>query len=121
MISFRSFCGSQNAASFSEFHVESNPGDEGRAAVAVVAGVDDALEIEREIKATVTDPIGDLGATAIRVDFDAGEVMGRITLWESGACDVEALSFPSDDNLVLRFAHGFGVDGDCGLHERGNF
>jgi hypothetical protein len=58
--------------------------------------------IEREMKATVTGPVGDLGSTAIRVDFGAGEVMGRITLWESGACDVEALSFPSGDNRVWK-------------------
>jgi hypothetical protein len=50
------------------------------------------------------------------VDFDGGELVGRITLWATGECDLEALC-PSTGNYIFGENHIFESAGslDAGL------
>jgi hypothetical protein len=51
------------------------------------------------------------------VDFDGGEIIGRITIWESGECEMEAV-YPSTGNWIWGESHTFNsIDQlNSGLH-----
>jgi hypothetical protein len=51
-------------------------------------------------------PASDKPALYADVDFDDGEVVGRITIWESGECEMEAL-YSSMGNFIWGENHAF--------------
>jgi hypothetical protein len=43
--------------------------------------------------------------SAMRLDFDSDRHIGRITLWESGACTIEILEIYSEESAFCEYCH----------------
>lgn len=54
------------------------------------------------IDAIFSTPTENTDNNSIHADFDTNEYIGRITLWESGECDMEILDIVSEDTILSK-------------------
>jgi hypothetical protein len=52
----------------------------------------------------------DGGALSARVDLESSEIFGRVTIWESGLCDIEMIAVSSGDQILWK--HLEDIDSD---------
>ena len=58
--------------------------------------------LQRGIEATVTLPAINSDSNSVRIDFDSRDSIGRITVWESGECDLEILLVSSEETILWK-------------------
>lgn len=66
---------------------------------ALLGACEATVEVSQQLR---TDQLG----VYADVDFDGGELVGRVTLWATGECELEAV-YPSSGNFILFEKHSY--------------